>query len=446
PATHDPGAQDAGLCHDARLGRARIFLRALAQEEERDQITRDRMHEKIAGGLRFEREAFGLRAADGALEHVEDAKRRRIVAARLVQDALSRLRDHEGAPQRIAIDEPPLPRDPRGLGRRAQALGERALGAQAEVLVRQDVVDQAHATRAPAVERLSAEQEIERGNEADQARQARRAAKRGQDAEAHFGKGEGGVARVGGEAITASQRQLEPAAHARAFDRHCRRLGKLGDLPVDRLAERRLGLGVAGLAHGADRGHVGAGDELSRLAAREQEPGHAWSLAQRLELHAQFLERRFGEQVDASARLVEDQHPDAGGAVLEAERARRLVGLALAHAASTIIAAPCPPPTHSVASPIPAWRRRISSSSVSTMRAPLTPTGWPSAMAPPFTFMRERSMPPMGSERPNSSAANFAEAKTIALAITCAAKASLISISSMSESRRPARSRASGVA
>ena len=53
---------------------------------------------------------------------------------------------------------------------------------------------------------------------------------------------------------------------------------------------------------------------------------------------------------------------------------------------SIAIAIPSPPLTHSVASPRRALRRFISCSSVTMMRAPVQPIGWPSAIAPPLTF------------------------------------------------------------
>src|SRR5947209_120470 len=53
------------------------------------------------------------------------------------------------------------------------------------------------------------------------------------------------------------------------------------------------------------------------------------------------------------------------------------------YAASTKTAAPCPPPTHSIARPRCLPRRCSSFNSVITSRVPLAPTGCPSAMAPP---------------------------------------------------------------
>ena len=69
----------------------------------------------------------------------------------------------------------------------------------------------------------------------------------------------------------------------------------------------------------------------------------------------------------------------------------------LIHARSSRIAAPWPPPTQRLAMPRSTFRRRISSSSVRTSRAPVAPTGWPRAIAPPLTFSRSGSSSPMRS-------------------------------------------------
>ena len=76
-------------------------------------------------------------------------------------------------------------------------------------------------------------------------------------------------------------------------------------------------------------------------------------------------------------------------------------------------AMPIPPLTHSVARPRRALRFSISWSSVTVMRVPVQPMGWPSAMAPPLTLSLSRSK---WSPRSQASA--------------CAAKASLSSIRS----------------
>jgi len=92
------------------------------------------------------------------------------------------------------------------------------------------------------------------------------------------------------------------------------------------------------------------------------------------------------------------------------------------HARSNIVASPWPTPTQSDATPRLASRRSISCTSVAASRAPLAPSGWPIAIAPPFTFTRASS--------------NFSSRMH---ATACAANASLISKRSIASTPTPAR-------
>ena len=83
---------------------------------------------------------------------------------------------------------------------------------------------------------------------------------------------------------------------------------------------------------------------------------------------------------------------------------------------------PMPPLTHSVAMPDDAPRRRNSCTSVTTMRVPVQPIGWPNAMAPPFTLSF-----PAGTGTSRNTAS------------TCAANASFSSTRSTSATRMPKR-------
>ena len=77
-------------------------------------------------------------------------------------------------------------------------------------------------------------------------------------------------------------------------------------------------------------------------------------------------------------------------------------------------------------------RRRISSSSVSSSRAPLAPTGWPSAIAPPFTFsLSGGNLAERAFARPSSARPKAGDLAASTHASTCAANASLISNSSI---------------
>src|SRR5690348_3311245 len=57
-----------------------------------------------------------------------------------------------------------------------------------------------------------------------------------------------------------------------------------------------------------------------------------------------------------------------------------------AHARSMIVAVPIPAPMHKVISAVEALRRSSSSIAVPRIMAPVAPSGWPSAMAPPLTL------------------------------------------------------------
>ena len=69
-----------------------------------------------------------------------------------------------------------------------------------------------------------------------------------------------------------------------------------------------------------------------------------------------------------------------------AQRWMSMAPFSMAYALSRMVAVPCPPPTHMVAS---AWRPPVRASRLAAlpvMRAPEAPSGWPSAMAPPSRF------------------------------------------------------------
>src|SRR6185312_1377984 len=63
------------------------------------------------------------------------------------------------------------------------------------------------------------------------------------------------------------------------------------------------------------------------------------------------------------------------------------------HTSSTAIAVASPPPMQSAATPRLRLRRLSAWISVTRMRAPEAPMGWPSAQAPPFTFTFAWSRP-----------------------------------------------------
>src|SRR5664279_4839636 len=63
------------------------------------------------------------------------------------------------------------------------------------------------------------------------------------------------------------------------------------------------------------------------------------------------------------------------------------LGHAISQTRSMIVAVPMPTPIQSVTSAVDRSRRSSSSSTVPRIMAPVAPSGWPMAMAPPLTFI-----------------------------------------------------------
>src|SRR5690606_38162518 len=91
-------------------------------------------------------------------------------------------------------------------------------------------------------------------------------------------------------------------------------------------------------------------------------------------------------------RLVPDRalRGGADGSLLWLERSRVRYE---ARTRTTRVAMPRLPPTHSVARPRRRSRRSSSSTSVPRIIAPVAPSGWPIAVAPPLTLVISSVMP-----------------------------------------------------
>ena len=88
-----------------------------------------------------------------------------------------------------------------------------------------------------------------------------------------------------------------------------------------------------------------------------------------------------------------------------------------------------PVPTHMVTMPYFNWRRRSAWTTVAARIAPVAPSGWPSAIAPPIGLTLAGSRP-----------------RSPITASACAAKASFSSIQSSAPWPMPARASAAGIA
>src|SRR5690349_17503384 len=147
-------------------------------------------------------------------------------------------------------------------------------------------------------------------------------------------------------------------------------------------------------------GRVGRGAVVAHRgldAAGGVDDGHAHVLL----VLAALLERRrgrFERRIGRDGRLA---HHGLRARVAEGERAGHQRGndedlhgrLLPFHATSNSPAAPMPPPMHIVTTTYFTPRRLPSMSACPVRRAPETPYGWPTAIAPPFTLRRSSGMP-----------------------------------------------------
>ena len=83
------------------------------------------------------------------------------------------------------------------------------------------------------------------------------------------------------------------------------------------------------------------------------------------------------------------------------------------------VAVPSPPPQHIVTRPSSLSERSSSCSSVVISRAPVEPSGWPSAIAPPFTLTRSGSAPSSCSQAPTTDEkASFTSKRSMSLMLS----------------------------
>src|SRR5262249_3624258 len=162
--------------------------------------------------------------------------------------------------------------------------------------------------------------------------------------------------------------------------------------------------------------HVGARDERTRLAAPQHDARQALSRLQLAERTVEIGEGRLVEHVEPARGIVHDEVDEALRPLLDPEDRHQ--------SRSSTNAAPWPPPTQSAARPRFPFRRRISWSSVSSSRAPLEPTGCPSAIAPPLGLRSSGGISPSACSRPSSLRANAGDRNAARHASTCAANAS----------------------
>ena len=161
PRAHQPRAHDPEL-RDVRgersLRHARVLLDLLGREEDRHERARHVGHREPAELARLEREAFGERRRGALLHDLERRQRRRVVAARLLDDRAAGLREDE-RPQRLLVERDPGPlRAEPPFGERVRSAPRRAEQHRRSARL----VHQPRAQRARRLERASREDQVER--------------------------------------------------------------------------------------------------------------------------------------------------------------------------------------------------------------------------------------------------------------------------------------------
>ena len=366
-AAHHAGADHMHMARDEGRNTVRRLahrLQALLQKEHAHQVLRGRRAEdrvergRIVGRHR-QRIAAELRPG------VDDRVGRRVVlAARTGRDLLARPAGHDRLqrPVQQPHHQRQAPHPMTGQDHRVGGVLHHAH--------RHAHVGQTDAFRLGRIDRLAGQHHVERCGRSDQLRQPHHAAPGRHDAEHDLGQREPGVRLVDDDAVTAGQRQLQPAAHAVPPDQRKRRKRQARQ-PVEQrpaaLDQVARGLGRIDAGELVD---VGAGNEAGRLGRRDDQAGGRTAL-QRLEQAGEFVEHVRGQRVRRRSGLVQMQPRDA---VRLAHQDKMLVGVRH-RTASTSIAPPCPPPIQIAATPRCTPSRRRTCTRCSTMRAPLAPTG-----------------------------------------------------------------------
>ena len=328
-------------------------------------------------------------AATALLDDLERLQRRRVVPAGLLHHARAGLvEDQPPAPGRGL--EGALP-DRGGASPRRRLARPELRSGKAETPVIEDrrrhrLVHETDLSGAARIERLAREDQVERRRQTHDPRQPRAAAPGGEDSQPHLGQSDLSLARIRHRPEIAGESQFRPASEARAVDGSHGGIRKVGELLEEGLHARNRGVHFFEL-DAEELLDVRPGDEHVGFSAANQQAADA-RLPRQAHQHVGQLAHDGGrELVDLFSRQIEGQDREA--VVLDPQ-------VEGAHESSTTMAPPWPPPMHIVARPNWVPRRRISFSRVVTSRLAEDPTGCPSAIAPPLTFVRSQSISPMG--------------------------------------------------
>ncbi len=272
------------------------------------------------------------------------------------------------------------------------------LGERDDLVGRRDLMDEAHFLRGRGTQLVALEQHLQRVRRRHQSRDALRAAAAGKKADLDFRQADPRLVAVGDDPVVAGERELEAAAHADAVDR--RRDGFAAGLEapedqiqllhgIDEAAHRRFfafGFGATGefVARSLEHRQIRSADAFAEADDRALDRRVARDLVDDLP----DLGHDFGvDDVHRTAGHVPGDERDAVGVGLET-KVGQFHGKSPSRdqTRSMIVAVPMPPPMQRVMSAVLLPVRSSSSSAVPRIMAPVAPSGWPMAMAPPLTL------------------------------------------------------------
>ena len=336
-----------------------------------------------------------------AFEHARQNRlgRRIIVVSFAAINGVGRRPDHHALRRKnLAGRELELRIVPRRLGVRVRL--HPSLGERDDLIGGRDLVHEAHLLRRGRADLIALEQHLQRVRRWHEPRDALRAAGAGKEADLDLRQSDARLVRIGDDAIVASQRQFETAAHAHAVDRGGHRFAAGLKATVDerqllRPVDEGAHCGVLAFGLGATRVFLACRLEHRQVCARREallargEDG-AFDRLVACDLVDDLAELAddFGvDHVHRTARHVPGNERNPVGVGFETKVGQvHDKSPCRDQTRSMIVAVPMPPPMHNVISAVPLPVRSSSSSAVPRIIAPVAPSGCPIAIAPPFTL------------------------------------------------------------
>src|SRR5256712_2375331 len=289
-----------------------ILLERGGGEEDLDELAGNVGDGELAEQLRLALEPRLEAVLQPVLDGVQRGEGRGIMASGLLLHLLPRRAEHEPPSQRVAVEQPAAESTP-PLALRPPATRHATGGGEGDILQDRrvhELVHDAEAERLPGGLDLPGEDDVERGARTDQSRQPLAAARAGEDPELPLRAAELGLGVIGGHAVAAGERELEPAAEASAVNPHGHRLGEARHALEQVLTVGREALRLRGARERDELFDVGARDEVLGLAREERDGLHRRIPLERLERREDVLLDRARDLVHPLAPRIDRDSAD----------------------------------------------------------------------------------------------------------------------------------------